>query len=91
MRKVTVKLASERETQNAMAEERIKQLEEELAAVKAESERKDQLAEMQVANVEKDQQLEEMQAASEDKDRVSKEKDHELATVKAECRERSRT
>ena len=52
-----------------MAEERIKQLEQELA-------------ETQAANEEKDRQL---QAANEDKDRVCEEKDRELAAAKAEC------
>ena len=56
-----------RNTQNAMAEQRVKELEQELATAKSANEQKDQqLAEMQAANEEKDRQLEEMQAASEE-------------------------
>ena len=53
-----------RNTQNAMAEQRVKELEQELATVKSANEQKDQqLAEMQAANEEKERQIEEMQAA----------------------------
>ena len=72
-----------RNTRNAMAEERIKQLEQELAAVKLANEQSvKELAETQAANEEKDRQL---QAANEDKDRVCEEKDREVAAAKAEC------
>ena len=53
-----------RNTQNAMAEQRVKELEQELAATKSANEQKDQqLAEKQAANEENDRQLEEIQAA----------------------------
>ena len=75
--KTTSKRAT-RSTRNVMAEERVKQLEQELAAAKLEDERKNQqLAEMQAANEEKDRQLEEMCAANE---RASTEKDRSVKT-----------
>ena len=66
-----------RSTRNAMAEERVKQLEQKLAAAKWENECKNQrLVEMQAANEEKDRHLEEMRALNE---RARTEKDRELA------------
>ena len=85
--KTTSKRAT-RSTRNAMAEERVKQLEQELAAAKLENERKNQrLAEMQAANEEKDRQLGEMRAAN---DRARIEKDRELAAVKTQCADKER-
>ena len=66
--KTTSKRAT-RSTRNAMAEERVKQLEQELAAAKLE-------------NKHKNQQLAEMQAANE---RANTEKDCKLAAVKTQC------
>ena len=77
-----------RSTRNAMAEERVKQLEQELAAAKWENECKNQqLVEMQAANEEKDRHLEEMRALNE---RTSTEKDRELAVLKTQCADQER-
>ena len=88
--KTTSKRAT-RNTRNAMAEERVKQLERELAAAKSENEHKDrQLAEMQAANEEKDRQLGVMLAANEENSCASTEKDRELAAVKTQCADKER-
>ena len=80
-----------RNTRNAMSEERIRRLEQELAAAKSASDQKErELAELKATNESKDRELAELQAAVEDGDRVREEKDRELATAKAQCAEKHR-